>query len=209
MTEEGRRPGRPRADSMETPTADRILEVAGRLFMELGFDGVSTDEVARQTGITKAMIYYYFSSKTGLFTASMERMMRSIQGKTAAILHHDEPLYNRLLEIAEIRLSISASRHDLDAVLRTSRSALSDEQLGRIKAAEEQLVQVVIDAFQKGIEDKEVGDYSPTMLAHVYISALSAGDSHKLREDYEKRDPKRIAREIVDILWAGMRLQAE
>ena len=47
----------------------QMLEVAGRSFAARGFHAVSMDEIAKQAGISKPMLYHYFGSKEGLYVA--------------------------------------------------------------------------------------------------------------------------------------------
>ena len=42
----------------------KILSVAEKIFAEKGFDGSRVDEIANQAGVNKALIYYYFKSKS-------------------------------------------------------------------------------------------------------------------------------------------------
>jgi AcrR family transcriptional regulator len=59
------------------PRAEReqlMLEAAEREFGRLGFAATSMDEIARGSGITKALLYEYFGSKEGLYDACMERV---------------------------------------------------------------------------------------------------------------------------------------
>ena len=59
-----------------TPRAVReaqMVAAAERLFSERGYHGVSMDEIAAASGITKPRLYDYFGSKEGLFLACMER----------------------------------------------------------------------------------------------------------------------------------------
>ena len=59
-----------------TPRAVReaqMVAAAERLFSEHGYHGVSMDQIAAASGITKPMLYDYFGSKEGLFLACMER----------------------------------------------------------------------------------------------------------------------------------------
>ena len=46
-----------------------MIEAASGLFAEHGFGGVSMDDIAKASGITKPMLYAYFDSKEGLFAA--------------------------------------------------------------------------------------------------------------------------------------------
>jgi AcrR family transcriptional regulator len=59
-----------------TPRAVReaqMVAAAERLFAERGYHGVSMDEIATASGISKPMLYDYFGSKEGLFLACVER----------------------------------------------------------------------------------------------------------------------------------------
>lgn len=46
---------------------ERILWVAERLFLEKGFSGTSTTEIAKAVGCNQALIHYYFRTKEKLF----------------------------------------------------------------------------------------------------------------------------------------------
>jgi len=50
-------------------TAEKILQVASRMFAEKGFANASVRDICRETGTTAPVIYYYFGSKKGLFDA--------------------------------------------------------------------------------------------------------------------------------------------
>ena len=56
----------------------QMLDAAARLFAERGFNGVSMDEIAEASGITKPMLYAYFKSKEGLYVACIERAARRL-----------------------------------------------------------------------------------------------------------------------------------
>lgn len=44
-------------------TKARILSVAEKIFSEVGFDKSRVDDIAKEAGVNKALIYYYFKSK--------------------------------------------------------------------------------------------------------------------------------------------------
>ncbi|MGC8767086.1 MAG: TetR/AcrR family transcriptional regulator [Brevinematia bacterium] len=58
---------------MELSNKDKIISSAIKLFSEKGFDGTSVDEIAKDCGVNKAMIYYYFSSKEGLLNSIIRK----------------------------------------------------------------------------------------------------------------------------------------
>ena len=59
------RPPREHAGQVE----ERILDAAGRVFLEHGFQGASVDEIAEVASAGKPTIYARFPNKQALFTA--------------------------------------------------------------------------------------------------------------------------------------------
>jgi len=53
--------------------AQNILEVAGQLFAQGGYDGVSINEIASEAGVSKANIFHHFRSKEGLYLAALNK----------------------------------------------------------------------------------------------------------------------------------------
>jgi AcrR family transcriptional regulator len=53
-------------------TRRRILDVSAALFVEQGYDGTSLREIAERLGVTKAALYYHFSSKDQILRALLE-----------------------------------------------------------------------------------------------------------------------------------------
>ena len=50
----------------------QILDGARKVFMDLGFDGASMNEIARAAGVSKGTLYVYFADKSRLFEAIVE-----------------------------------------------------------------------------------------------------------------------------------------
>jgi len=50
----------------------QILDGARKVFMDLGFDGASMNEIARAAGVSKGTLYVYFADKNRLFEAIVQ-----------------------------------------------------------------------------------------------------------------------------------------
>ncbi|MGD1897793.1 MAG: TetR/AcrR family transcriptional regulator C-terminal domain-containing protein [Phormidesmis sp.] len=57
---------------LTNPKAKQILEGARIVFLELGYEGASTGQIAKQAGVSKGTLYNYFPDKEKLFMAVME-----------------------------------------------------------------------------------------------------------------------------------------
>ena len=71
-------------------TRERILDVALDLFTEQGFDGTSLRQIAEQLGVTKAALYYHFTSKDDILLALHMRLHEA--GREALVQMGDEPV---------------------------------------------------------------------------------------------------------------------
>jgi TetR/AcrR family transcriptional repressor of nem operon len=60
----------------------KILEAAGRLFRERGFDGVTVAEIMRAAGLTHGGFYGYFTSKDELIAHALAEALSSSQPAT-------------------------------------------------------------------------------------------------------------------------------
>jgi AcrR family transcriptional regulator len=64
-------------------TRDAVFSAAAPLFSARGFDGVSVDDIARDAGVNKAMIYYHFADKVALYRAVVGEGLQAM-GETVA-----------------------------------------------------------------------------------------------------------------------------
>ena len=56
----------------------QLIEVAEKVFGEHGYQATTVDDVARQAGVTKPVIYDHFGSKEGLLSAVVRRLGEAI-----------------------------------------------------------------------------------------------------------------------------------
>jgi len=83
-------PTTPVPDGASVNTRERILDVALDLFIEQGFDGTSLRQIAENLGVTKAALYYHFTSKDDILLALHMRLHEV--GREALMQMGDEPV---------------------------------------------------------------------------------------------------------------------
>lgn len=76
-------------DSVETRAS--ILKAAERLYAERGLAGARTDGIAAAAGVNKALLYYYFKSKEGLYQAVVGSQVREFQERAREVLSAKGP----------------------------------------------------------------------------------------------------------------------
>lgn len=77
----------------EKNTEKKILEIAENEFLEKGYVGAKTTEIARKAGVTHAMLHYYYRTKDKLFQQIFEEKARFVASQlNAAIDEGGSPL---------------------------------------------------------------------------------------------------------------------
>ena len=86
MTDAPRRKRVPRAEREQ-----QILAAAEEVFAERGFQNTSMDEVSLRVGVSKPMLYEYFTSKEGLLLACVARIRADLHTVTVEAVSAAEP----------------------------------------------------------------------------------------------------------------------
>ena len=62
----------------------QLVELGTRLFSSRTYDDVSIDEVARNAGISKGLLYHYFPTKRDFYVATVREAARQLMDRTKA-----------------------------------------------------------------------------------------------------------------------------
>ena len=194
-----RTPGRPKQTSEETSTYDLILGTASRLFMENGYEPVSLQHIAKLCNVTKASIYYHFTSKPELFKIAVTGMLRRGYEQTQKHLMKADTLQESLLLIAEAK--IARPHAEMETILREAETFLSKEQIQEIRDSERAIHQLLADYFENGMKSGVIKEKNALLLAQAFSAMLMLGN----REDITNRyaSSKELAEELVLLFWQG------
>src|SRR5262245_47437341 len=104
------RSGRPGSRGEPEKTRAAILKAALEEFSYEGVAGARTDEIARRAGVNKALLYYYFKDKEGLYGAVLEQVFSGLSERVLEVLARRElPPRQRLLRYVEAHFDYIAS----------------------------------------------------------------------------------------------------
>ncbi|MGE1104460.1 TetR/AcrR family transcriptional regulator [Bacillus wiedmannii] len=202
--EQKQRPlGRPRQNKNTKSTKETILEVATRLFLTQNYQVVSMDEVAKVCGVTKATVYYYYSTKADLFTATMIQMMIRIRENMSQILSTNKTLKERLLDFAKVYLHATMDI-DMKNFMKDAKLSLSEEQLKELKDAEDNMYEVLEKALDNAMQIGEIPKGNATFAAYAFVSLLSMGNFKDESHNDIPSNIDNLAKKIVSFYWNGL-----
>lgn len=112
----------------------KLVEAAGELFADQGFEAVSVRDITTRAGVNVASVHYYFGSRNGLLAAVMTRYVTPVNDERVARIETAERRWDgRPLPVEEI---VDAFARPL--ISRLGKSELSEKLfhklLGRILA---------------------------------------------------------------------------
>ncbi len=104
------KPGKPGSRGEPEKTRAAILKAALEEFSHEGVAGARTDEIAHRAGVNKALIYYYFKDKEGLYAAALEEVFSGLHQRIMSVLDRtDLPPRERLIRYAQTHFDYIAS----------------------------------------------------------------------------------------------------
>src|SRR4051794_7201261 len=87
------------ADHIEQDTRERILEVAERLFREIGYQKTTVADIAKVLRMSPANVYRFFDSKKAIHEGVARVMMGEVEEAAQAIATRPGPAAERLREM--------------------------------------------------------------------------------------------------------------
>jgi AcrR family transcriptional regulator len=98
---------KPEAKARSNNRRELVLDAAAALFVKNGFNGTSTRDIAKATGMLPGSLYYHFTSKEDLLVAVFEEGVKRISNKVDSALATAQPdPWKRLQAACEAHLSM-------------------------------------------------------------------------------------------------------
>lgn len=181
-------------------TQKNILRVAEALFMELGYQAVSTRQVARQCGISQPTLYYHFADKQELYVAvlleALRRMNRDLQEIAA---DQTRPFEEKLGRMSVFILRQTSHDMNLRGMLNDIESQLDEASHHKVSEA---FFSGMILPIARVLQEVPgpAGDWSPVKLAFIYLNILSSGADREAQQFMgQGPSPEAIAREAANL----------
>ncbi len=174
----------------------QLEQIAGRMFADFGYHGVSMEQLADAAGVSKPVLYQHFPSKRDLYLALVRDAVGEMESRVRAALEGTNDnrarvegataAYFAFVDDPRFRLVFSAERSD-------------DEVHDEVSAAHRRVTQVVADLIS---EDAGLDRASALFLAAA-LRGLAADGARWWSEHYDvsRDDAVRLAAQLA---WRGL-----
>ena len=87
------------AEHIEGDTRDRILEVAERLFRQIGYQKTTVGDIAKELRMSPANVYRFFESKKAIHQSVARALMGEVEIEAQRIVARPGPVLPRFREL--------------------------------------------------------------------------------------------------------------
>jgi TetR/AcrR family transcriptional regulator len=141
-------------------TRKSILRAAIREFSAHGLAGARTDAIAESAKVNKALLYYYFKSKSGLYAAAIEEISGTVVERALAALDPGRSAGDRLLRTALNHFDRILTQRDFQSLMQQEmvrmRRGESEAMPALVKNVFKPLLEKLREAVHEGIQTGEL-----------------------------------------------------
>jgi len=169
------KPSKPTQRDRAEQTRKAILDAAIREFSTHGLSGARTEAIAESAGANKALLYYYFKNKEGLYAAAIQEVSGKVVQDALAAL---DPAYSageRLLRTALNHFDRILTQREFQSLLQQEMIRFERETKGAIplifQAAFQPLTAKLMAAVTEGIKTRELCRMDPLQVMNSIFGA--------------------------------------
>lgn len=180
-------------------TRQQILDAARLLFSDFSYLGVSMKDISERLGITKAALYYHFSSKKDIYVTVLDEVLVDLRAGLCTE-HPGEPAEEQLRRMVKDYLEFGMRERNLVNALMLKLSPAETELRQFIVSSREQLIEL----FRPAIEGvfalrRSLPGVDGRLLATMLVAMM---DGLVLEHSFLEKvlDPDGISGQIVSVL---------
>jgi AcrR family transcriptional regulator len=184
---------------------EQLLAVAKKIFAERGFQSTTMDDIAKEAGFTKPILYQFFQSKTELYKEIVEDIATSmIHSLSKAVNSAEAP--RAKIEVA-FRVYFDMVVGDTDAFRILFIHAHDGETAGELRKLETGLISFMVPYIDLSISD----DHRRQLAAGVLGIAEGAAVVWLVQQEAKgwpvvaANEAERLASRSATLAWGGLR----
>lgn len=141
---------RRRKEALGATTRDVLLKAAKEAFAARGLEGARVDDIAARAGINKQLVYHYFGSKDGLYTAVLEEIYREIREREQELHLASFPAEEAMRRLVEFSFDYLADHPEFVALIADENAHAGRHLQGSVQVAE--MNRPIIDLLRETLE---------------------------------------------------------
>ena len=182
----------------------KILLAAALVFSQKGFHRAKMDAIAEKAGVAKGTLYYNFSSKSKLFSATVTEGIETIVEQIQAQLDADMPFDEHFRKLIECNVALYLQHSDLARIVFNEvTSGIDDEILDDIQTARARYIDCVAEQLEDGHRSGHIKAVNLRLAAVAIVGMLDNLCNQHLRNPASVSRDEMVAL-LYDLLSSGL-----
>ncbi len=181
-----------------------IIEVALKLFKKYGFFKTTLNDIARESGMGKATLYYYFTGKEDIFSRIVRRerndFIKSLKKRINAV----QGVEDKLKLLATTRIKIFRNYPNISMIISNEYFSSFDFVEREKENIFKEEVQIIEDILKKGIQEGIFAIEDVHTLSLGIYTAIKGLESTLLETD-SPADINRKVNSLAAVLFYGIK----
>ena len=161
---------------------DRMINAALKIFAENGFRRASTDEMVKEAGISKGLLFHYFISKTGLYEFVFDYSVKYLMMEMASAVDGQETDYFQVRRQIEKARTVAMKNFPyMQLFLQRAAEEKEPEVLEAVREVAEKLLEAYDNVYLQ-VDFGSMHTVSPERLVRIVDYTLNGLLTEMVRE---------------------------
>ena len=178
--------------SMDQKKRKRILNAAMSEFSK-GFKLASTDLIARESGVSKGLLFHYFQTKKGLYDFILDYTIETVVNEFSLLLHSEgNDLLEHIWQMSLLKRELCSQYPDIFEFLTASYYQIADDPKSGFAVRYTQLQEEIYSLLYEKVDESLLKDgINKIMAANIIrwtLDGLSKKNTHEKRSFWQMNE---------------------
>jgi AcrR family transcriptional regulator len=183
---------------LEPEKQERIINAALKEFVQKDYKNASTNEIVKEAGISKGLLFHYFTSKKGLLLFLYDYSLQVVNDEFLGLINlKEKDVLERWRQIVLLKIDIIRKYPDMFNFLWVANSRTNGELKDELENRNQEFLSASYEKLNKGIDETIFRDGIDVKKALSIISWTIEGFSKMQQENIEISNVAQIDYDVM------------
>ena len=187
------------------PTSEkrtRIIDTAAKLFAKKGFENTTTRDICKATGMSHAMIYYYFDDKESLLYEILDEILSEGLRAIKKIDRSSKSLKEKLAAITDVYARYHVLKIDKMKVFVHEQKSLKPEHKKKVVEYQREYLDILVNILKGLKQENQIVNLDTKAAAFTFFGMVHW--AYRWYDPKGKIKPKQLSQIINRIFTEGI-----
>ncbi len=180
----------------------KIIDTAAKLFAEKGFENTTTRDICKATGMSHAMIYYYFDDKESLLYEILDEILSEGLKAINKIAGSSKSLKEKLASITDVYARYHVVKIDKMKVFVHEQKSLKPEHRKKVVEYQREYLDILVNILEGLKEKNQIVNLDTKAAAFTFFGMVHW--AYRWYNPKGKIKPKQLSQIINRIFTKGI-----